>query len=297
LLGTWHCLAPTERQLLRGFVLNKFRGDPRLLRNADTWLHERTGVRVVALVPYLRHTLPEEDAFFHRDQHQPGDIRVALVMYPWASNLDEFDCLVHEPGVSLVPITEPTELDGFHAVILPGSKNTVASLRSLRERGLAAQIARAARRGIPVIGICGGMQMLGHTIRDPHGLEGGDVDGLGLLDLTTELLPAKTVAQRTVRWREGGDVHGYEIHHGRSTPGPRLHALLDEDLGWQQENLWGTYLHGLFDNTAFRQVFLRRLGWQGTSLDFPALIDAELDRVAAALEATGWPQKIVDRQT
>ncbi|MGA7742854.1 MAG: cobyric acid synthase [Polyangia bacterium] len=293
LLGTWECLAPEERRLVRGFVLNKFRGDPTLLKDADDWLLARTGVPVVALMPYMRHRLPEEDAFFHRALPVEGTINIALVLYPWASNLDEFDPLIHEPGVSVVPVTDYTPLAHFRAVVLPGTKNAVASLRHLRATGLAAEVTRVAMLGIPVVGICGGMQMLGHAIHDPLALEGGDLDGLGLLDVATVLAAEKAVALRQTRWLDGGEVHGYEIHHGRTTPGPRAQPLLADDLGWQQENVWGTYLHGLFENTAFRQSFLRRLGWGGECTDWWAVVDAELERIALALEATGWPRAIM----
>jgi adenosylcobyric acid synthase len=292
LLGTWECLAPEERRLVRGFVLNKFRGDPALLGEADAWLLDRTGIPVVALVPFLRHRLPEEDAFFHRALPASGALNLALVLYPWAANLDEFDPLIHEPGITVVPVTEATNLEAFRAVILPGTKNTVASLRHLRSSGLAAEIARAARLGVPVVGICGGMQMLGQMIHDPLAIEGGDLEGLGLLDVATTLAPEKAVALRRTRWLDGGEVAGYEIHHGRSSAGPQVRPMLADDLGWQQDNVWGSYLHGLFENTAFRQTFLHRLGWGGTCTDWSALVDAELDRVAAALEATGWPQTL-----
>lgn len=297
LLGTWECLTPEERRLVRGFVLNKFRGDPALLHDADAWLLARTGVPVVALVPYLRHRLPEEDAFFHRALPASGALNIALVLYPWAANLDEFDPLIHEPGLTVVPVSDHTSLDSFRAVILPGTKNTVASLRHLRGSGLAAEITRAARLGIPVVGICGGMQMLGKAIHDPLTIEGGDLAGLGLLDVATTLAPDKAVALRQTRWLDGGEVRGYEIHHGRTSAGPHARPLLANELGWQQDNVWGSYLHGLFENTAFRQTFLRRLGWGGTCTDWSALVDAELDRVAAALEATGWPQTLCSQPT
>jgi adenosylcobyric acid synthase len=287
LLGTWLCLAPEEQRLVRGFILNKFRGDPSLLDSANEWLCQRTGIPVVARIPYVRNLLPEEDAFFHRAKPAAGAFTIALMLYPWAANLDEFDPLVHDSGVNLVPVTEPTPLDGLRAVILPGSKNTAASLRWLRSVGLAAEVGRAARSGIPIFGVCGGMQMLGRTIRDPHGIEGGDLEGLGLLDITTELVPEKATALRRTRWLEGGTVDGYEIHHGRSEAGAGVQAFLEGDLGWQQENLWGTYLHGLFANTGFRASFLRRLGWRGSPVDWSSLLDHELDRVAALVEDCG----------
>lgn len=288
LLGTWMCLAPEEQALVKGFVLNKFRGDPALLGNATDWLQARTGVPTVAIIPMIEHALPEEDTLHHRAQPVDGHINIALLAYPYGSNLDEFDPLIHERGVTVVPIRGFATLDGFHAVILPGSKNTARSLRHLLESGLAAEVSRAARRGIPVLGVCGGMQMLGRRILDPDHLEDGDMEGLGLLDLTTTLAPGKITRQSAVRWMDGGKVQGYEIHHGRTQAGQRARVHLDAGLGWQQGNVWGVYLHGLMEDTAYRQHFLSRLGWQGEAGDWRARVDAALDRVAAIITESGW---------
>lgn len=288
LLGTWHCLAPEERALLRGFVLNRFRGDPALLGDGPAWLEQRTGVPVVAVVPHLRHALPEEDALHHRSRWREGELNLALLAYPWASNLDEFDPLVHEPGVNVVPLREREPLDRYDAVLLPGSKNTVGSLEHLRSTGLAAELTRAARAGVPVVGICGGMQLLGRRILDEQGVEGGDARGLGLLDLVTRYRPAKQTLQREVAWSGGGTVRGYEIHHGASEAGPRAEAFLEHGLGWRQGNVWGSYLHGLFENTAFRQHFLASLGHAATEGEWSERLDAELERVAALVESSGW---------
>ena len=288
LLGTWMCLEPDERARVKGFVLNKFRGDQALLGNAMDWLRERTGVPTVAIVPMIRHSLPEEDTLHHRGQRLAGQINLALVVYPYASNLDEFDPLIHEPGVSVVPLRDRTPLGDFEAIVLPGSKNTAESLRYLERTGLAAEIAAAAARGVPIIGICGGMQLLGRHIADPHGLESGDSPGLDLLDITTTLAADKTTRQRQTQWLEGEPVTGYEIHHGRTVAGPKASAHLADGLGWQQANVVGVYLHGLFENTAYRQRFLERLGWLGQATDWRARLDAELDRVATLVEATGW---------
>ncbi len=289
LLGTWQCLAPEERARIRGFVLNKFRGDPALLGDAREWLRARTGVPTVALVPLIRHRLPEEDTLHHRAQPARDAINIALVAYPYASNLDEFDALRFEPGVQLVPVREAVALEAFDAIVLPGSKHTVASLAFLRETGLAAQLTRAARAGIPVLGVCGGLQILGREIRDPDGIEGGDARGLGLLDLVTTLGPDKVTRQRTARWIDGGEVGGYEIHHGRTETGAALSAHLADGLGWQAGNVCGVYLHGLMDNAAYRQRFLERLGWRGQASEWPAVVDTELDRVARVVEDSGWP--------
>jgi adenosylcobyric acid synthase len=287
LLGTWMCLEPAERALIRGFVLNKFRGDPALLGNAMDWLEEQTGVPTVAIVPMLRHHLPEEDAFHHAAVPVAGNVNIGLVLYPYASNFDEFDPLLYEPGVTVVPVREAGPLDGFDALILPGSKNTAASLRYLRGNGLDRELGRAASAGIPIVGVCGGMQLLGRRIADPHDLEGGDLDGLGLLDVTTTLATDKTTRQVEVPWG-GGSLLGYEIHHGRTTAGPLAREHLPGGLGWEQGAVRGVYVHGLFENTAYRQAFLDGLGWHGVAREWRAHLDAELDAVAAAV-TDAWP--------
>lgn len=288
LLGTWLCLAPDEQALVKGFVLNKFRGDPALLGNAMDWLRERTGVPTVAIVPLIHHSLPEEDSLHHRGQAVTGQINIALIAYPYASNLEEFDPLIGEDGVNLVPVRELEPLGAFHAILLPGSKNTVASLEYLRTSGLAAEITRAAQRGTPILGVCGGMQMLGQHIADPHQLEAGDMAGLGLLDVTTTLGLEKTTRQREARRPDGLPVRGYEIHHGQSAAGPLAEVHLQDGLGWQQGNVWGVYLHGTLENTAYRQQFLGRLGWRGQAQDWSAVLDAQLDQVAELIAGSGW---------
>lgn len=288
LLGTWHCLETEERTLIRGFVLNKFRGDPALLGNAMEWLQERTGIPTVALIPMIQHSLPEEDTLQHRARFDPRHLNLALIAYPYASNLDEFDPLLREPGVTVVPIRDFARLDGYHAILLPGSKNTAASLHHLRQSGLAAEISRAAQHGIPVLGVCGGMQLLGQKILDPSLLESGDCSGLGLLDLTTTLRPEKTTRQREVQW-DGTPLYGYEIHHGNTQAGLRAQPFLPDGLGWRQGNVSGVYLHGLFENAVYRQHFLQRLGWGGyASGEWSATVDASINRVARLIPDSGW---------
>jgi adenosylcobyric acid synthase len=289
LLGTWMCLTKDERALVRGFVLNRFRGDPALLGDAPAWLERQTGVPVVATIPYVHHLLPEEDAFRHRGAFVPGAVNIALVLYPWASNLEEFDPLQHESGVSLVPISRAARLDGFDAILLPGSKSTVQSLRFLRESGLGEEVCRAARAGVPVHGICGGMQLLGKEIRDPEGVEGGDARGLGLLDVRTTLRAHKiTQWSESVAVKYALRVRGYEIHHGETAPGPLAHLAFDGELGFAQDGVSGVYLHGLFEETAFRQAFLEELGWRGVARDWATALDREIERVAELIPAAGW---------
>lgn len=292
LLGTWHCLQPDERARVRGFILNKFRGDQKLLGNAMDWLRTQTGIPTVAVIPMIPNTLPEEDTLHLRAKPLRKKINIALTAYPYASNLDEFDALVNEPSVQVVPVRDLVPLEDFHAIILPGSKNTAESLRYLRESGLGAEIVRAARQGISLLGICGGMQMLGHWISDPAHLEGGDLPGLGLLDLTTTLDVEKTTRRTETGWVDGGTVSGYEIHHGRTEAGPDAHVHLKNNLGWRQENVCGVCLHGLMENTAYRQHFLSRLGWKGKAKDWNLRLDAEIERVTRKIAETGWFEKL-----
>lgn len=287
LLGTWYCLEPAEQARIKGFVLNKFRGDPALLGNAMDWLQARTGIPTVAIVPMTRHTLPDEDAFHHRAQPVAGQVNIALLLYPYASNLDEFDPLIHAPGVTVTPVRTPQSLAGFDAVILPGSKNTAQSLRYVRGEGLDRAVFEAATAGALILGVCGGMQMLGRQLLDPGGLEGGDIAGLGLLDLTTTLAPHKITRQRAIEWN-GRTVHGYEIHHGRTEAGPQAQAHLPGGLGWRQGKLIGVYLHGLLENRSYCQWFLDQLGWRGQAIDWAAHLDQELDRIAGLVTSTGW---------
>jgi adenosylcobyric acid synthase len=290
LLGTWSCLEESERSLINGFVLNKFRGDQILLGNAMEWLESRTGIPTVAVIPMLPHTLPEEETLHHRALPDDRQLNIALIAYPYASNLDEFEPLIHESGVTVVPIREFAPLDRYHAVILPGSKNTAESLQYIRQNGLAAEISRIAARGIPILGICGGLQMLGMYIHDPEQLEGGDRVGLGLLDVETTLRSQKITMQRKVDVVDGsiGEVQGYEIHHGDTQAGPAVRPHLDSNLGWQQGNVWGVYLHGIMENTEYRQRFLARLGWQGPASDWNALIDNQLNSISTVISASGW---------
>jgi adenosylcobyric acid synthase len=139
-----------------------------------------------------------------------------------------------------------------------------------------------------VLGICGGLQLLGHEIHDPHHLESGDCPGLGLLDLTTTLVPDKTTRQRQVSW-QGALLGGYEIHHGQTRAGEGVQAYLPDGLGWCQDNVYGVYVHGLFENPAYRQQFLERLGWCGqTTGEWSAVVDASLEQVAQLIVESGW---------
>ena len=282
LYGTWALLPPQERALLRGFVLNKFRGDAALLAPAPQMLQDLTGVPTVATLPmWWQHGLPEEDGVFDERSTASGAVRttIAVIAYPRISNLDEFQPLKNIPGLRLQWVRSPVDLAGLKPsdwIILPGSKHTSGDLAWLRVQGLDAAIALHAQQGGPVLGICGGLQMLGEALIDPHGID-GNAPGLGLLPLVTAFETDKTVRHTQACFSEAlaactespfaqladVTVAGYEIHHGQTRQhagmaraGVVAHAALPEGLGWHnaQANVMGVYLHGLFENAAAMQA-------------------------------------------
>ena len=294
LYGTHQLMPADVRAQLRGFVLNRFRGDAALLSPGPEQLQALTGVPTVATLPMWRgHGLPEEDGLYD-DGAAPGSaaLRIAIVAYPQLSNLDEFQPLRQLPGVRLVWARTPADLAGADWVILPGSKSTGADLAWLRAQRLDAAL--AAHHG-PILGICGGLQMLGEALIDPEGLDGspladGNAPGLGLLPLVTCFEADKRLrATRfgfgtlTGPWAalSGVQAEGYEIRLGRTAPHPSLPAPREalrndagETVGWQSADgrVLGVYAHGLFEQPAVLQALL---GQAGTPLDavFDGLAD------------------------
>jgi adenosylcobyric acid synthase len=320
LLGTLWLLDDEERALVKGLIVNKFRGDLRLFADGVRMIEERGGVPVVGVVPYLYHDLPEEDAVAIERQNTPqagqaAGIDVAVIRLPRISNFDDFDPLAAEPGVSVRYAGSVEELGAPDAVIIPGTKSTMADLDWLRAGGLADAIAGHAARGGAVVGICGGYQMLGRVIRDPDHTESpvDEADGLALLPVETTFQGEKAThqARATVRGSSGwlaavtgGAVTGYEIHMGR-THGPDGAAWLEIDRRGGAETsvadgaigpdarVWGCYLHGLFENDGLRRAWLGSLGWQGAAdgLTPSERLSASFDRLADALEdALDMPQ-------
>ena len=289
LLGTWHCLAHDERDLLAGFLLNRFRGDASLLAPGPQWLEERTGVPTLGVVPWLDIPLPEEDGVALQAPAD-GDGLIAIVALPRIANLDEFAPL----GDVARFVRTPAEVEGAAAIVIPGTKATLADLEWLRTTGLAGAVARRASTGVPVLGICGGLQMLGRIVRDPLGIEGGgEAPGLGLLDLATELRAGKTTRLVRVADSEtGAEADGYEIHHGATAAGPSALPTLagpDGTVGWRTGNVRASYVHGLFEHAGYRDAFLVRAGIApGGS---PESLDARLSAIAARVRAAlDWPR-------
>ena len=288
LLGTWACLAEEEQKLIKGFVLNKFRGDPSLLGNAMDWLEEKTGIPTVANLPYHRHHLPEEDSFRLGTTWQHGAINVALIYYPYASNMDEFDALTYQDDINLVPVQKNQDLSVFDAIILPGSKNSGKSLAFLQQVGLDAEIQKFSQSGKLTLGICGGLQILGHQINDPLSLEDGNKQGLEIIELSTTLAHNKATKQRQLSWL-GQTIEAYEIHHGESVLlNDSVKPFIDEGIGWQQANIYTSYLHGLFDNAVFYNWFVKKLGGAQNGINWNTHIDKELDKLADMFEQHGW---------
>lgn len=295
LYGTHQLLPEPERALIRGFVLNKFRGDARLLAPGPELLQAMTGVPTVGVLPLVRHHgLPEEDGVFDAapcGDALGSDVSIVVVAYPRVSNLDEFQPLKAVPGVRLHWARDPQTMDGADLLILPGSKHVAEDLRWLEATGLAAAIRRHARADKPLLAICGGLQMLGHDLLDPQGVEGGGT-GLGLLPLDTRYDADKiqrrashTLRGVTGHWSalDGVRFESYEIRHGRSslhasaTPAPI--AVLPDGAGWQLGNTLALYTHGLFENT---DVMHALFGAHTPSLDscfdgLADLLDAHMD--------------------
>jgi adenosylcobyric acid synthase len=306
LLGTWEWLAREERALVRGFILNKFRGDATLLAPAPALLEERTGVPVIGVVPYVdRLTLPEEDAASLK-QHGSANacLEIAVVRLPHLANFDEFGALAAEPDVAVRYVTSPQELRAPDLVVLPGSKATIPDLLWLRERGLAERLSWLAAHGTPLLGICGGYQMLGRVVRDPLRLESehSSAPGLDLLAVETELGGTKRLVRTRGLGVATGDglwaalrnvpVAGYEIHLG-STIGQGHQPLLDLPSGpdgavTSDGMVAGTYLHGIFDEAQPRHALLHALARaRGFSCSPAAAEQADpYDQLADVLSAT-----------
>jgi len=295
LVGTQAVLAAEDAALVRGFLVNKFRGDPRLFDEGYRLIEQRTGWRGLGVVPWFAgaHRLPAEDALDLRSGPKGGRVKVAVPVLSRIANFDDLDPLAAEPDVEVVMVRAGEALPGDAAlVILPGTKSTRGDLAFLRAQGWDIDIAAHVRRGGRVLGVCGGYQMLGRWVRDPDGIEGpaGETAGLGLLDVVTTMRADKRLARvRAVHAGSGLAVEGYEIHIG-ATEGSdcgRPFATVDgraEGAVSADGRIAGSYLHGLFAADGFRAAFLAGLGAVSVG-GYGAGVEAALDDLAAHLEA------------
>lgn len=290
-IGTLDLLTEDERRRVIGIIINKFRGDRALFESGVAFLEERTGIPVLGVLPFLRELCLDQEDTLQFDLRRTGaftpqHINVAVLLLPHMSNFTDFNALLNEPDVALRYSSSPGELTDADVVIIPGTKNTLADLRHLEAHALCDALSAHVRRGGEVVGICGGYQMLGRRIDDPHGVEaGGEAAGLGLLDVTTVLRREKTttlvegVALHIDR-SSVLQVRGYHIHMGETRRGDheatfRLTKISGRDPGFPDTQrvsadpwdgavrpdglVWGTYIHGLFDEPGFRRAWLNRL--------------------------------------
>lgn len=317
-VGTMELLEPHERSLVRGFVVNKFRGERALLESGLEWLSQRTGVPVAGVIPYISDLrIADEDSLsiesrINRKSPPPDVIDLAVVCFPRISNYDDIQPFEHVSGVTVRFVTAPEEVGDADLLILPGSKTTLSDLAWVRSTGFEGLIRHRAKNGKPVLGLCGGCQMLGESIADPDGVESssGQGEGLHLLPLKTHFSKTKTTAQVTFKVRResfwvnaGGDnLHGYEIHMGlveqtnsarvapfeittrNGTPVNVIDGAADES-----GMVMGTMIHGLFENQDLREGVIhwlrKRRGMHGRLPIAPFNKDAEYDRLAGIVRS------------
>ncbi|MDZ4234645.1 MAG: cobyric acid synthase [Dietzia sp.] len=284
--GTVALLSPQDQALIAGFVVNKFRGDLDLLAPGLHDLERVTGRRVYGTLPWRPDIwLDSEDALELQGRRSPrtGARRVAVVRLPRISNFTDVDALGLEPDLDVVFASHPGALADADLVVLPGTRSTIADLAWLRSRGLDRAVLAHAAAGRPVLGICGGFQMLGRVVRDPDGIEGAtaEAEGLGLLDVETNFVAAKALRLPEGEWL-GVPATGYEIHHGRITRGPGVDDFLG---GARSGQVFGTMWHGALEGDALRSRFLNEaLGLAVSGVSFPCAREERLDLLGDLVE-------------
>ena len=311
LYGTVELLEPEERARVKGLIINKFRGDKSILDPGIEMLEEKCRIPVVGVAPYLDIQVEDEDSLTERfDRNQEtGLIDLAVIRLPRISNFTDFNPLESIPGVSLRYVKHTGDLKNPDVIILPGTKNTMEDLRWLRESGMEALILKAAGRGTLIFGICGGYQMLGETLSDPHGVEaGGSMRGMGLLPMDTVFAEKKTRTQVTGKFLDlsgdyetlsGVEFTGYEIHMGDSVRKGRAKpctSVRDGVIGEEKtegtftENVCGTYVHGIFDKEETALALVRAAGEKKgvdvsrmEGVDFASFKEQQYDILAAEL--------------
>ncbi len=302
IVGTWELLEPDERALLKGYLVNKFRGDERLFDGAVGVLAARTGLPSLGIVPYMGEArrLPAEDAAVLDSvpMAAPGRgraIKIAVPRFARIANFDDLDPLAAEPDVALDLVEPGRALPGdADLVVLPGSKSTLADLAFLRAQGWDIDLLAHRRRGGWVLGLCGGYQMLGETVKDPEGVEGapGEAAGLGLLAVRTVLARRKRLAAVSGACAlSGAPARGYEMHMGETDGPDRARPMLD--LGGRAEGarsadgrVQGSYVHGVFAADGFRHAFLNRLKARAQSgVAYEREVESALDAIAGVLAA------------
>ena len=311
LIGTVELLEDDEKAMVKGLIINKFRGDKTILDPGVVMLEERSGIPVVGVAPYLDIQVEDEDSLTERfdRKQEAGVIDIAVIRTPRISNFTDFNPFESIPGVSLRYVKHPRDLHSPDMIILPGTKNTMGDLIWMRESGMEAAVLKEASRGKLIFGVCGGYQMLGETLSDPHGVEnGGSMKGMGLLPMETVFAEKKTRTRVKGHFGElsgvfaplsGAEVEGYEIHMGESIlkeNAGTVTRITDSVSGEKKEegafsgNVCGTYIHGIFDKEASAEAMIRVIGEKKgidvenmTGVDFAAFKEQQYDILAAEL--------------
>lgn len=294
LLGTINLLTEEERARVGGLIINKFRGDKTILDPGVKTLEELSNIPVIGVIPYMDINLEDEDSLTKRFERKcEGLINIAVIKLPHISNFTDFDVFELINGVSLNYVKHPSDLSDADMIILPGSKNTMADMKWLREQGFCETIKKAADKDIPVFGICGGFQMLGNSILDPQGIESkGSIEGLGLLNMVTEITTDKITTQSSGEVPDIGGIfgslsgktyNGYEIHMGVSTANESV---------VNSGNVYGTYIHGFFDNSEIVKTVIESIANikeceinLDNVEDYKAIKEHEYDRLADIMRA------------
>jgi len=276
IIGTLECLEKRDRALIKGIIINKFRGDDKLFQEGIKYIEEKTNIPVLGLVPYFKDIeIDYEDSLsvdFLCDKSYPLEkkVNIAVIRLPYISNFTDFLPFKLESSVFVHYVSKLQALDGYDAVVIPGSKSSISDLEWLKKTGWKDAIRNYAEKGGFVVGVCGGFQILGKKIYDPYGIESNktEVDGLGILDVETILEKNKTLSNSRGIWLESGIyVSGYEIHMGKTQVSGKNAIKVEKRNGAQvkdfdgivSENVWGVYFHGIFDNYNFRHYFLNKV--------------------------------------
>ena len=267
LLGTLDLFPDDERAMVKGLVVNKFRGDISLFESGTAILEQRGGVDVLGVVPYIRCDIEDEDSLSVKlGRNERGIVNITVVKLPRISNFTDFDVFSQYDGVAVQYAIRYHELENADMIIIPGTKSTISDMNWLRESGMEAMIKKCAKKGVPVFGICGGFQMLGKTVSDPYNTEGGgNINGIGLLNCTTVFSEEKTQLRTNGIFNDidgyfsflsGSHYEGYEIHMGETEVSGN--ALIDKG-GCVSENVCGCYIHGIFDDKQVSEKLVKKL--------------------------------------
>jgi adenosylcobyric acid synthase len=295
LVGTKAVLDPDDAAMIRGFIINKFRGDPSLFDDGYRLVEEKTAWRGFGVLPYFARAteLPAEDALGLDEARKPGKYKVAFLALSRIANFDDLDPLKLEAGIDLAMVRPGQAIPGdARLVILPGSKSTRGDLAFLRSQGWDVDLLAHHRRGGQILGLCGGYQMLGQSVADPEGIEGpsGETPGLGLLDVTTVMTVHKTTTRVTaVHAATHEAIEAYEIHIGHSEGADRTRPFATingepEGAVSADRRVQGSYLHGMFTSDGFRKAYLAQMGIPAAEQSYRARVDGALDALADHIE-------------